>query len=88
MIHIVDSCGWLELFSNGRLADAYAPYLRNEGKLLVPAVVLFEVYKILKRKIGEDKAVLAVGFMKRSAVILFDEVLALKAIERLTSPST
>ncbi|MCF8106494.1 MAG: type II toxin-antitoxin system VapC family toxin [Desulfohalobiaceae bacterium] len=80
-MHIVDSCGWLEWFSNGRLADAYAPYLRKEGQLLVPAVVLFEVYKILKRKISEDKAVLAVGFMKRSTLIPFEEVLALKAAD-------
>ena len=80
-MHIVDSCGWLEWFSNGRQADAYAPYLCEEGQILVPAVVLFEVYKILKRKIGEDKAVLAVSLMKRSTIIPFEEVLSLKAAD-------
>lgn len=46
---IVDSCGWLEWFSNGKLADAYEKYLMDRENILVPAIILFEVYKVLKR---------------------------------------
>ena len=80
-MHIVDSCGWLEWFSDGRLADAYAPYLRDEEQLLVPAVVLFEVYKILKRVTDEEKAILAVSSMKRSLIVPLEEILSLKAAD-------
>ncbi|MFZ2630004.1 MAG: type II toxin-antitoxin system VapC family toxin [Desulfosalsimonadaceae bacterium] len=78
---IVDSCGWLEWFTDGKLADEYKMYLTNGENILIPAIILFEVYKILKREAGEEKALLAVGYMKNSPVIPFDEILALAAAD-------
>jgi len=78
---IVDSCGWLEWFSDGVLARKYQKYLENKNELLVPTNVLYEVYKILKREAGEEKALLAFGHMKISEVIHFDENLALRAAD-------
>jgi hypothetical protein len=43
---IVDSCGWLEWFTNDRLADEYEKYLADQDNILMPAIVLYEVYKI------------------------------------------
>ena len=45
---IVDSCGWLEWFADGRLADAYQKYLADHDNLVGPAIILYEVYKVLK----------------------------------------
>lgn len=78
---IVDSCGWLEWFANGDLADKYKEYLADPEKLLVPAIVLYEVYKVIKRDTGEDKALLAVGYMKNSQIVPFGETLALSAAD-------
>jgi len=78
---IVDSCGWLEWFTNGKLADSYERYLADQNNMLLPAIVLYEVYKILKREAGEEKALLACGYMKNSPVIPADEVLALAAAD-------
>jgi predicted nucleic acid-binding protein len=78
---IVDSCGWLEWFSDGVLAQKYKSYLENKNKLIVPTIVLYEVYKILKREVGEEKALLAFGHMKISEVIPFDENLELQAAD-------
>ena len=76
---IVDSCGWLEWFTDGILADKYQEYLADQDNLLVPAVILYEVYKILKREVGEEKALKAAGYMKNSQIAAFDETLALSA---------
>ena len=78
---IVDSCGWLEWFSDGLLALKFKKYLENKQELLVPTIVLYEVYKVLKREVGEEKALLAFGHMKSSEVVSFDENLALKAAD-------
>lgn len=78
---IVDSCGWLEWFTDGKLADKYQQYLTDLDNLLMPAIVLYEVYKVLKREVGEEKALLAAGYMKRSLSIPFDEVFALAAAD-------
>jgi len=78
---IVDSCGWLEWFTDGKLANKYQKYLADQENLLVPAIIIYEVYKILKREVDEEKALLAVGYMKNSSVIPLDETLALSAAD-------
>lgn len=78
---IVDSCGWLEWFTNGELAGKYEKYLVDQDNILMPAIILYEVYKILKREVGEEKALLAAGYMKNSTVIPLDETLALAAAD-------
>ena len=78
---IVDSCGWLEWFGDGELADVYRQYLADQESLLVPSIVLYEVYKVLKRDAGEEKALLAIAYMKNSHVIPLDETLALAAAD-------
>ena len=78
---IVDSCGWLEWFTDGKLANKYQKYLADQENLLVPAIILYEVYTILKREVDEEKALLAVGYMKNSPVIPLDETLALSAAD-------
>ncbi|GAB6194199.1 PIN domain-containing protein [Desulfocastanea catecholica] len=78
---IVDSCGWLEWFTDGQLADKYKQYLTAPENILMPAIILYEVYKVLKREVGEEKALLAAGYMKNSPVIPFDDTLALAAAD-------
>jgi toxin FitB len=78
---IVDSCGWLEWFTDGGLADRYQEHLVDQEKILVPAIVLYEVYKVLKSEVGEEKALLAAGYMKSSSIIPLDETLALAAAD-------
>jgi len=78
---IVDSCGWLEWFTDGKLADHYKEYLVATDNILMPAIILYEVYKILKREVGEEKALLAAGYMKNCPVIPLDDTLALVAAD-------
>lgn len=78
---IVDSCGWLEWFTDGELADHYRDYLANPDRILLPAIVLYEVYKVLKRAAGEEKALLAAGYMQTAKVVPFDDTLALAAAD-------
>lgn len=80
-MHIVDSCGWLEWFVDGKQAETYKQYLAQVEAILIPGVVLYEVYKALKREIGEEQAILAVSYMKRSTVVPLDDNLALKAAD-------
>ena len=36
---IVDSCGWLEWFTDGKLADQYRKYLANSENIEVDPIV-------------------------------------------------
>ena len=78
---IVDSCGWLEWFTDGKLADEYKEYLATPDNILMPAIILYEVYKVLKREVGEEKALLAAAYMKKYPVVPLDDTLALAAAD-------
>jgi toxin FitB len=40
---VVDSSGWIEFFTDGRLADEYAQRLRHLPSVITPVIVLYEV---------------------------------------------
>ena len=77
---VVDSSGWLEFFKGGPLAGRYEEYLRAPD-LLVPTIVLYEVYKVLRRDVGESEALLGAARLKTAEIIPLDERIALEAAE-------
>ena len=55
---LVDSCGWIEYFTKGDLADKYEPHIANASKRthFTPTIVLYEVHRRVKREMGEELA--------------------------------
>ena len=78
---VVDSSGWIEFFTDGPLADDYASRLRKLATIITPVIVVYEVYKRLKRELSEDDAVIAVSAMQRSQVVPIDQELAWTAAD-------
>ena len=66
---IVDSSGWVEYMGSGHKADSFARYLNFPEYLLLPSVIVFEVYKKVSREQGKNLAdtflSLAFGFDDR-----------------------
>ena len=67
--NIVDSSGWLEFFAGGRNAAAFEPALQDVDSLIVPAVTIYEVFKVLFREAGEEAALQGVAAMQQGRVI-------------------
>ena len=78
---VIDSSGWIEFFTDGPLADEYASRLRKLSTVITPVIVIYEVYKRLKRELSEDDAVIAVSAMQRSQVVAIDQEIALAAAD-------
>jgi toxin FitB len=78
---VIDSSGWIEFFTDGPLADEYASRLRKLTTVVTPVIVIYEVYKRLKRELSEDDAVVAVSAMQRSLVVAIDQEIALTAAD-------
>lgn len=76
---LVDSSGWLEFFTNGPLADRYAPYLKNLREVVTPTIVLYEVYKVIKRERCEEEALVAVAQIGKSRIVPLTDTIALTA---------
>lgn len=73
---LVDSSGWIEFFSGGPLADRYETHLKNPAEVITPAIVVYEVYKKIKRERGEAAALLAVGQLNATQVVPLTESIA------------
>jgi toxin FitB len=79
-VTLVDSSGWIEFFADGPLADECARVL-EAGDLLVPSIVLYEAYKVIRREVSEEAALLAVARMRQGTVVPLDETAALEAAD-------
>ena len=68
-MNVVDSSGWLEYFAGGRHARSFEPALEDLESLVVPAVSIYEVFKVLLREAGEEAAIHGVAAMQRGRII-------------------
>jgi predicted nucleic acid-binding protein len=78
---VLDSSGWLEYLTDGAKAESFASYLEGSVSVLLPAVVLYEVRKILLLREGKTSADVFLSDALRRTIVPFDETLALKAAE-------
>lgn len=78
---LLDSSGWIEFFTGGPLAERYAVYLTSRYQLITPTIVLYEVYKKIKRERGEETALLFAGRLSATQVVQLTESIALLAAD-------
>lgn len=78
---VIDSSGWLEYFTGGPLADTYAAYVQGDEPVMVPAVVVYEVYRALRRQVSEAGADEAALQLTRRRVEPLDGDTALAAAD-------
>jgi predicted nucleic acid-binding protein len=78
---VIDSSGWLEFLSNGPNADRYARHLRRPDQIVTPTIVLYEVYKHVKRLTDEERAIEAVGLLYKTLIVPLDDEMALLAAD-------
>ena len=75
MTVVLDSSGWVELLSGSSRAKLYQPVLRAE-RLLVPAIVRFEVARYTLSRGGKTSMELALRALSRFEFIPLDAALA------------
>jgi len=78
---VVDSSGWLEVFTDGPQAERFLEVLQDEASLVVPSITIFEVFRWILREHGEADAIQAVAVMQRGQVIDLDAPIAMAAAQ-------
>ena len=78
---VVDSSGWIELFTNGPLADQFMAVLDAEAALVVPAICILEVFKWVLREHSEAQAIQEAAVLQRGLVVDLDSRLAIAAAQ-------
>ncbi len=78
-MNVVDSSGWLEYFARGTNVSFFAPVLKATDTLVVPTVCMYEVFKCLLAKRGEESALQAIGFMSLGNIAELTQEIAVNA---------
>ena len=68
-MNIVDSSGWVEYFHDSPRADLFAIPIEDRDKLLVPTIALFEVHKVLSRKLPVELVERCLDVMRLGRVL-------------------
>ncbi len=78
-MNIVDSSGWLAYFADEPNARHFLPPLNDPSELVVPAITIYEVFKVILRESSEDDALLAAMAMQKGTVVDLTPPLAITA---------
>jgi toxin FitB len=78
---LLDSSVWIDFFIEGREAQSAAKYLDSLSEVITPAIVLYEVYKKIKRDRSEEEALQAISLMLKTTIVPIEESLALFAAD-------
>jgi predicted nucleic acid-binding protein len=78
-MNIVDSSGWLAYFADEPNARHFLTPLNDTASLVVPTVTIYEVFKVVLRESGENKALQAAVAMRKGTVSDLTTALAIAA---------
>jgi predicted nucleic acid-binding protein len=79
-MNVVDSSCWLEYANKSPIGYAVKSVVENAEELLVPALVLYEVFKKTLAVQGEEYAIEFLKQMRQGRLISCDETLCIEAV--------
>jgi toxin FitB len=79
----IDSSGWIEWFTKGPKASHYKTVIESTKPtdIITSVVVLYEVYKKIKKLKGEEEALLAVAAFSQTTIVPVDQTISLEAAD-------
>lgn len=78
---LVDSSGWIEYLAARPKADDFAPYIEGDEPLLTSVIQVYEIYKVVRRDISEERAIESVAALRATRIEPLAESLALEAAD-------
>jgi predicted nucleic acid-binding protein len=80
-MNLVDSSGWIEYLLDTERADLFAEPLEQRNILLVPVIALFEVHRVLSRKVLPEMVVKCLDVMRMGRVLEITDRRAIAAAD-------
>jgi predicted nucleic acid-binding protein len=78
-MNIVDTSGWLEYLAGSEYSSYYEKQIEHSKELIVPTIIVYEVFKKLLGEAGEDNALKVVGHMQIANIAELDMDISLFA---------
>ena len=80
-MNMVDASGWVEYFLDSPRADLFASAIEDTPRLLVTSINLYEVHRVLSRKLPKHLRDTCLDLMRRAPVIDFNDARAIAAAD-------
>ena len=78
-MNVLDSSAWLEYFADGPNASFFAGPIEDTEALVVPTLILFEVFKRVLQQRDESEALQAVAVLQQGTVADLGAAIAVNA---------
>jgi predicted nucleic acid-binding protein len=78
---LVDSSGWIEYLAARPKATQFACYIQGDEPLLTSTIQVYEIYKVVRRDVSEERAIESVAALRATTIVPLDESLALEAAD-------
>jgi len=78
-MNVVDSSGWVEFFRAGPNGPVFKAVIEDRRHLLVPSLSLFEVHRVLSRKVPDDVVTRCLDVMRLGRVLDLTDARAVAA---------
>ena len=80
-MNMVDASGWIEYLMDTPRADLFAPAIEDGPRLLVTSINLYEVHRVLSRKLPNHLRDTCLMLMRRVPIIDFTDARAIAAAD-------
>jgi predicted nucleic acid-binding protein len=80
-MNLVDSSAWLEYLSGSSRAELFADAIEQTAALIVPVIVVYELFKKINRERGKAEALEVYALLAQGNVVDVDAGLALMAAQ-------
>ena len=80
-LNLVDSSGWIEFFTAGPNGPQFRPVINDTAQLLVPTIALFEVHRVLSRRLPPALGTTCLDVMRLARVLDLTDRRAIFAAE-------
>jgi predicted nucleic acid-binding protein len=81
-MNIIDSSFWLEYFAGTDSGNIVSVIIENTKDLIIPTIILYEVFKKLLLETTEDDALFCIAHMKQGNIINLSDELSLLASKK------
>ena len=78
-MNVVDSSGWIEFFNATPYGWQFKPIIDAQSDLLVPVIALYEVHKVLSRRLPEEVVFQCLDVMRLGRVLELTDKRAIAA---------
>ena len=78
-MNVIDSSAWLAYFAEEPNAKHFAPIIKLVHELVVPTIILYEVFKVVLRESNESSALQAAAALQKGTVVDLTPKLAIAA---------